>query len=296
MELRHLRYFVTLAKELHFGRAASALHISQPPLSIQIRDLEKEIGVKLFNRTKRSVSLTQAGSSFLEAATDILQRVTLAKTSARQAARGEIGNIVVGFISVADYNLLPRVIRQFQKNYPLVTLDLREATSDTQLEDLANGVIDVGFLLPPIKDQNIESMRITSERLIAVLPTNHIHAKVPGAISISQLSDSPFIMTPKKNAPGLHDGILRFCDAFGFQPKISQEAIQMQTIVSLVSAEMGVSLIPESIKNLRRPGVVYKTLKEKSPLVEIHMAWRNDNPLLPLQKFIDVALSASKSS
>lgn len=198
MELRHLRYFVTLAKELHFGRAASALHISQPPLSIQIRDLEKEVGVKLFNRTKRSVSLTQAGSSFLEAATDILQRVTLAKTSARQAARR-------GNRQYCDWihqccGLQPSASRHstVPKNYPLVTLDLREATSDTQLEDLANGVIDVGFLLPPIKDQTIESMPITSERLIAVLPTNHIHAKASGAISISQLSDSPFIMTPKK--------------------------------------------------------------------------------------------------
>ena len=135
MELRHLRYFVTVASELHFGRAANKLHISQPPLSMQIRDLEREVGVELLYRTKRSVSLTQAGSAFFDEAKDILRRVNHAKLSAQQAARGEIGDLTIGFISVADYNLLPYVLREFQKEYPSVSLGLREATTDTQLTD-----------------------------------------------------------------------------------------------------------------------------------------------------------------
>ena len=285
MELRHLRYFVVLASELHFGRAANKLHISQPPLSIQIKDLEKEIGTRLFNRTKRSVTLTKAGNAFLMEAKEILERVTRAKTAALQAARGETGSLAIAFISVADYNLLPFLIREFQKKHPLVALHLNEATSDVQISGLKSGSIDLGFLLPSAKVDGITSSLITEEKLVAVLPKSHPASKKPGPISIKSLSHSPFVMTPRKNAPGLHDNIIRFCEKYDFQPQISQEAIQMQTVVSLVAAEMGVSLIPESIQNLRRPGVVYKEVKEKTPKIEIHMAWKQSNELPTLNKF-----------
>ena len=288
MELRHLRYFVTLAKELHFGRAANALHISQPPLSMQIRDLEKEVGVELFSRTKRSVSLTQAGGAFLHEAKNILSRVDHAKTVAVQAARGEVGNLVIGFISVADYNLLPSVLREFRREYPLVSLNLREATTDIQVVDLINGVIDVGFILPPINSASIETRAVLKEPLIVALPEKHLLAKSGKKVSIKNLIDVPFIMTPRQHAPGLYDDILLLCKRHGFAPAIAQEAIQMQTIVSLVSAEMGIALIPKSIENLKRPGVVYREIIEPSPLSEIHIAWNalNDSPAARL--FIEI--------
>jgi len=289
MELRHLRYFVAVATELHFGRAARKLHISQPPLSQQIRALETELGVTLLNRTRRHVSLTRAGVAFLQDAREILDRSEQAVLTARRAERGEIGELAVGFISVADYNLLPLVLREFRRRYPLVALSLKESTTDTQITDLINSRIDVGFLLPPVNEPAIESAPILNEPLIVALPEGYPQARSRGAIPLAALANAPFIITPRHMAPGLYDDIVSFCHAAGFSPRIAQEAIQMQTVVSLVSAEMGVALIPRSLQNLRRTGVVYKPLKEKSPMSEIRLAWRRNDDLPALQRFLQLA-------
>jgi DNA-binding transcriptional LysR family regulator len=295
MELRHLRYFVTLAEELHFGRAAEKLHISQPPLSMQIRALEQELGVMLFNRTQRHVALTQAGHALLQEARQILARVEQAVLITRRAGRGEIGELVVGFISVADYNVLPVVLREFRRKFPLVNLTLREATSDAQIRDLVAGRLDVGFLLPPVTEPALESVSILREPLIAALPEKHHLAKKPGKLALEKLKDEPFILFPRPNAPGLYDDVVSCCKAAGFSPRVEQEAIQMQTIISLVSAELGVALIPASLTNLRRTGVVYKPLRQQSPLTEIHLAWRRGDELPALRVFLDLALSQSKA-
>ena len=289
MELRHLRYFVAVADELHFGRAAEKLHISQPPLSMQIRALEDELGVALLHRTRRHVSLTRAGQAFLQDARQILEKTDQAILTARRAGRGEIGELAVGFISVADYNLLPLVLREFRRRYPMVSLSLKEATTDTQLEDLREGRIDVGFLLPPVTEPGIESVPVLREPLIAALPEHHPLAARSGAIALADLANTPFIITPRHMAPGLYDDIVSFCHAAGFSPQVTQEAIQMQTVISLVSAEMGVALIPHSLRNLKRTGVVYKSLKEKSPMSEIHLAWRIGDSLPALQLFLRLA-------
>ena len=211
MELRHLRYFVAVATELHFGRAAKMLHISQPPLSMQIRALEEELGVTLLHRTRRQVSMTRAGKAFLHDASQILERVDQATLTARRAARGEIGELVAGFISVADYNLLPLVLRECRRRFPLVTLSLRELTTDAQITELMEGRIDVGFLLPPVSEATIESVAILREPLIAAIPERHPLAKSGETIPLASLSDAPFIMTPRQMAPGLYDDIVRFC-------------------------------------------------------------------------------------
>jgi DNA-binding transcriptional LysR family regulator len=289
MELRHLRYFAAVAEELHFGRAARKLHISQPPLSMQIRALEAELGVKLLNRTRRHVSLTRAGAIFLQDARQILERSEQAVLTVRRAERGEIGELAVGFISVADYNLLPLVLREFRRQFPLVTLSLKELTTDAQIADLANSRIDVGFLLPPVNDAAIESVPVLREPLIVALPERHPMARRRGAIPLASLADAPFIITPRQMAPGLYDDIVSVCHAAGFSPQIAQEAIQMQTVVSLVSAEMGVALIPRSLQNLQRTGVVYKSLKDISPMSEIHLAWRRNDTLPALQLFLQLA-------
>ncbi len=289
MELRRLRYFVTVAEELHFGRAAQKLHMSQPPLSIQIRALEDEIGVMLLNRTQRHVALTHAGNAFLQEARRILAQVEQAVLTARRASRGEIGELAVGFISVADYNVLPSVLREFRRRFPLVNLTLRESTTDVQLQDLIEGRIDVGFALPPVNAPGIESVPVLREPLIAALPQRHPLAARSGKIALSALADSPFILFPRRMAPGLYDATVSFCRSAGFSPRVEQEAIQMQTIVSLVSAELGVALIPESLKNLQRTGVVYRALRERSPTTEIHLAWRGGDDLPALKHFLDLA-------
>lgn len=295
MELRHLRYFVTVAEELHFGRAARRLHISQPPLSTQIRSLEGELGVTLLNRNQRHVALTHAGNAFLGEARHILARLDQAVLMTRRAGRGEVGEIVIGFISVADYNVLPIVLREFRARFPLVNLTLRESTSDAQMQDLIAGRIDVGFLLPPITDPSLSSAPILREPLIAALPDSHLLARRPGKLALAKLKDAPFILFPRPMAPGMYDDILSFCRSAGFSPRVEQEAVQMQTIVSLVSAELGVALIPASLTNLQRTGVTYKFLRETSPLTEIHLAWRGGDEMPALRVFVDLALQAARA-
>ena len=296
MELRHLRYFVTLAEELHFGRAAEKLHISQPPLSMQIRALEKELAVTLLNRTQRHVSLTQAGAALLAEARHILARVEQAVLMTKRAGRGEIGELAIGFISVADYNVLPVVLREFRRRFPQVNLTLRESTTDAQIRDLAAGRIDVGFVLPPLNEPSLESVPILREPLIAALPEKHPLARKPGKLALEKLKDAPFILFPRPNAPSLYDNVVSCCKSAGFSPRVEQEAIQMQTIVSLVSAELGVALIPASLINLRRTGVTYKSLKGGSPLSEVHLVWRRGDDLPALRVFVDVALQTANAT
>lgn len=296
MELRHLRYFVTVAEELHFGRAARRLHISQPPLSMQIRSLEEELGVTLLNRNQRHVALTHAGNAFLGEARHILARLDQAVLMTRRAGRGEIGELAVGFISVADYNVLPIVLREFRARYPLVNLTLRESTSDAQLQDLVAGRIDVGFLLPPVAHPSLSSAPILREPLIAALPDRHPLARKRGKLALAKLKDAPFILFPRTMAPGMYDDILSFCRSAGFSPRVEQEAVQMQTIVSLVSAELGVALIPASLTNLQRTGVTYKAIREPGPLTEVHLAWRNGEETPTLRVFVDLALQAARAS
>jgi len=296
MDLRHLRYFATVAEELHFGRAAKKLHISQPPLSMQIRALENELGVTLLNRTQRHVSLTQAGAALLGEARYILARVEQAVLTTKRAARGEIGELAIGFISVADYNVLPLVLREFRRRFPLVNLSLRELTTDAQIGDLLAGRIDVGFVLPPIDEPALQSVPILREPLIAALPGKHPLARKPGKLALEKLKDAPFILFPRPNAPGLYDDVVSCCKAAGFSPRVAQEAIQMQTIISLVSAELGVALIPASLTNLQRTGVVYKTLQGGSPLTEVHLASRLGDNLPALRVFVAVAAQTASTA
>ncbi len=294
VELRHLRYFVAVAEELHFGRAAARLHISQPPLSMQIRALEESLGVQLLLRTQRRVSLTQAGSVFLDEARQILARTESAMLLAMRASRGEVGNLTIGFISTADYNVLPPLLREFRSRAPDVRLTLHESTTDRQLADLVDGRIDVGFVHPPVEDLRLAYRTIYREPLLAALPASHPLAHARGKIRLAALADTPFILFPRPLAPSLYDAVVSFCRSAGFSPRIDQEAVQMQTIVSLVSAEIGVALIPASLRHLGRTGVVYKALIERSPDTEIGIAWRRDDPRAMLQLVLDIAALASK--
>ncbi|MEQ1880346.1 MAG: LysR family transcriptional regulator [Burkholderiales bacterium] len=296
MEIRHLRYFQVVAEELHFGRAAKKLHMSQPPLSMQIRALEEELGITLFNREQRQISLTQAGKVLLRETREVLARLDQAVLTTRRASRGEIGELAIGFISVADYNVLPLVLREYRRRFPMVNLTLRESTSDAQIADLLAGRIDVGFVLPPVAEPLLQSIAILREPLVAALPEKHPLALRPGKLDLRLLKDAPYILFPRQMAPGLHDEVVGVCRAAGFSPRVVQEAVQMQTIVSLVSAELGVALIPASLTNLRRTGVTYKVLRERSPLIEIHLAWRRDDELPALKTFVELAVQSASES
>lgn len=293
MELRHLRYFATLAEELHFGRAAQRLHIAQPPLSQQIQQLEKELGFKLFHRTKRNVQLTEAGQVFLVEVSQIMRQLQQAIQIGQQTSRGEIGQLVVGFVSSAAYNILPTILQTFRGCVPGVRLELHELTTDEQLEWLREGRMDIGFLRPPVEENRFNWETIFQESLIVALPEGHLLANQSN-ICLTSLANEPFILFPRILAPGLYDLIISLCQQANFSPNVAQEAIQMQTIVSLVAAEMGVAIVPASLQNLQRIGVVYKTLQEPTPKVGMAMIWLKNETSTTVLRFVEIVKQAAQ--
>lgn len=290
MELRHLRYFVTLAEELHFGRAAEKLHIAQPPLSQQIQQLEAELGFQLFHRTKRTVQLTAAGQVFLSEVEAIMRQLNRAVQIGRQTSRGEMGQLAIGFVSSTAYNILPPILRKFRTRVPGVNLELHEMTTDRQLQWLREGQIDVGFLRPPIEEDIFNYEIVFEEPLVVALPETHLIAN-QSSVSLRSLSNELFILFPRPIAPGLYDRIISLCQQVDFSPTVVQEAIQMQTIVSLVAAEIGIAIVPESLQHLQRTGVVYKTMLEPTASVAIAMIWRSNDTSPALQRFLEVVRS-----
>jgi DNA-binding transcriptional LysR family regulator len=291
LELRQLRYFVAVAEEMHFGRAAARLHMTQPPLSQTIQLLESALGTPLFVRTKRSVVLTPAGSTLLPEARRILQQAAALPELAQRAAAGESGRLALAFVSIADYSILPPSLRDFRERYPQVHIELREATTDVQLDDLMQRRIDVGLLIPPLPDKmraELDYLPVLSEPLILAAPKGLPVVRGKNAVALEALSEQPLIVFPRRIAPAFHDAILTCFHDAGLTPRIGQEAIQMQTIVGLVSAGMGIALVPQSVSNLKRPGVEYRPIAGKTPLVETGMAWRRDNTAPILRAFLEL--------
>ena len=284
MELRHLKYFVAVAEELHFGRAAKRLRMTQQPLSRQIKDLEEELGVKLFYRTKRTVRLTEVGAIFLAETRKTLQQAEYAVHIVRQAQQGKIGKLTIGFTGSALNIVLPAVVRQFKQLFPQVELILKRMQTLEQVEALNNRQIDLGLLHPPINNETLNIETIYRENLIAALPDNHFLAKdTSDSISLQQLVNESFILFPRYLGSVLYDRIINTCQQAGFSPKIVQEAIPQQTILGLVAAEIGISLIHSSARNLSRDKVIFKDLIEPTPILETAIAWSSNasNPVLP---------------
>lgn len=292
MELRHLRYFVAVGEELHFGRAARRLHLAQPPLSRQIQALEKELGVRLLERTKRHVELTPAGRVFLEHARKLLSQADDAVVAARRAARGEIGRLAVGFVGSATYSVLPELLRVFHARFPEVELVLHEMTSAHQHQALREGRIEVGFVRPAIPDEALARCVIRREPLVAALPAGHRLAQDNGPLPLSDLAGEPFILFPRDPRPSFGDLITGYCVAAGFSPRVVQETQEMQTAVSLVAAGIGVSLVPEAVRSLPRTGVTYRRLTEP-PVTELTMVYRHDHPSAVLRAFLEVVEQAA---
>lgn len=291
LELRQLRYFITVAEELHFGRAALRLHMTQPPLSQTIMALEELLGAPLFVRTRREVQLTPAGAALLPEARRLLAQAQELPALVQRAAQGEAGRLSLAFVSSADYSVLPPLLRAYQTAYPQVAIQLQEATSDLQLDELLQGRIDAGLLIPPLPDKAkaaLDYLPVLAEPLILAAPSGLDVLQTPGPVRLQDLPPLPLIIFPRAISPGLHDVIVGVFRAAGITPQIGQEAIQMQTIVSLVSAGMGMALVPQSVSNLMRPGVEYRALSAPTPLVETGLAWRRDNASPVLLGFLDL--------
>lgn len=286
MELRHLRYFIAVAEELHFTKAAEKLHIAQPPLSQQIQQLEAELGVELFDRkTKRQVQLTEAGKVFFQEANQLLKQLETAVTLTQKAGRGETGQLQIGFTSLVIYDLLPLVLRQFRQQFPQVETVLVELTTSQQEQALRDSLINVGFAHPPLEDETISYQCIHQETLVVALPLNHDLAQAE-YVSVQSLLDEPLIMFPRYLAPGLHDHIMSLFEQTNLHPNITQEAVQMQTIIGLVSAGIGLAIIPSSLQNLQRSGVTYHPILEEVPLVETALIWQPNNLTPVVENFL----------
>ncbi|VVE18646.1 LysR family transcriptional regulator [Pandoraea soli] len=301
MDLRQLRYFVAVAEERHFGRAAQRLSMTQPPLSQQIRALEASLGAPLFVRTNRSVELTAVGRQLLPEVRRILADADALPAFAQGLAHGEVGTLSLGFVSTADYGILPPLLREFGERYPRVRLQLLEATSDVQVEALMDGRIDAGLFIPPVPARyanELSYMPIVREPLMLALPAgrgvavddDNVADTRPGAaVSLADFADEPLVIFPRRVAPAFYDIIMGCYAALGLTPRVGQEAIQMQTIVSLVSAGMGVALVPQSLCHLRRTGVTYRALRETSTLIETGLLWRTAEVTPVLEGFLETA-------
>ncbi|KQV80105.1 LysR family transcriptional regulator [Massilia sp. Root351] len=291
LELRQLRYFAAVAEELHFGRAAQRLHMTQPPLSQAIQALEELLGAALFERNRRGVALTAAGIALLPEARRLLAQAQELPQLVQRAAAGEVGRLALAFVSSADYSVLPPFLRAYRAAFPQVQIALQEATSDLQLEDLLQGRIDAGLLIPPLPERargELDYLPVLKEPLVLAAPAGLAALHGKRKVALGALPALPLIIFPRAISPALYDAVLGVFRAAGITPVIGQEAIQMQTIVSLVSAGMGLALVPQSVSNLKRPGVEYRALLDATPLVETGLAWRRDNPSPVLQGFLDL--------
>ncbi len=289
MESRLLTYFIAVAEELHFGRAAKRLNISQPPLSQQIIQLEEKIGVKLFTRTRRRVELTPAGQVLLEDARKILALSQDAVRRAVRAGKGEIGRLAVGYIGSANYSVLPDLIREFRKRFPEVELSLAELNTSQQIEALREERIHVGFMRPPrgIESEGLLFETVLRESLVAALPINH-KLKSRASLPLKMLAREPFIMIPRSRGPGFFDQIIALCQAEGFSPEIVLEASQFHTIIGMVSAGVGIAVVPASMQRSRMKGVAFRKI-ENGPETALTLAWKSDSKSPVLSKFITVA-------
>jgi DNA-binding transcriptional LysR family regulator len=297
MELRHLRYFVAVAEELHFGRAAARLRIAQPPLSRQIRDLEREVGAALFSRAKKRVQLTHAGRAFLPEARLALGQAERARQTAQRAARGEIGRLRVGFVEAATFSgVLPDVLAFFRMHLPEIGLELFEMSSLQQGEALREGRIELGLLHspPPDAERWLRVERVLKDPLVAAIPRGHQLAK-RARLTLRALAREPFVVFPRQNGPALYDRIIAACRAAGFSPSVVQEAAQMHTLVGLVAAGVGVALVPGSIVRLRRPGVVYRPVRDLMVDMGMWVVWKLGEESPVQASFLSIVRDAAQS-
>ncbi|RKE36439.1 DNA-binding transcriptional LysR family regulator [Paraburkholderia sp. BL23I1N1] len=273
MELRHLRYFLAIAEELHFTRAAERVGIGQPPLSQQIKQLEEELGAPLFLRTARGVALTAAGEAFRPHAEAAIREAERAELAVRRVACGEQGNIHIGFTSSASFNpLVPAIISSFREVNPDVEINLVEETSSSLLTHLANTKLDIAFLRAALVERSaLTTVALPDEPLWIALPARHPLAERT-ELRLVELASTPFILYPRRNGNLLYDTIISACRSVGFSPNVVQEAPQMASMVNFVAAGVGVALVPRSMCQLHAEGVSYARISPPAPTAMLWLA------------------------
>ncbi len=296
MDVRQLRHFAAVARTLHFGHAADGLGMTQPPLSQSIMALERELGAALFVRTKRSVALTPFGEQWLAHVRGVLDAVNALPGIAKRLQDGTAGQLSISFVSTADYSILPSLVRRYASLFPKVEISLTEATSDVQIATLLDGKGHVGLVIPPPNaaiPKPLCYLPLVTEPLIAAVPDSWI---ADGRLSVSKnrlspkaVVGAPLILFPRQSAPAFHDLVTGYYAAHGGQARIVQQAIQMQTIISLVSAGMGIALVPASLRNLARTGVSYINLGGTAPLLETGITWRSGDTTPTIERFVSIA-------
>ncbi|MCR8925372.1 LysR family transcriptional regulator [Priestia megaterium] len=283
MELRQLQYFIAVAEELNFSRAAERVKITQPPLSLQIQNLEKELDIVLFYRNKRQVKLTDAGKLFYTEVCKIFNHLERAVEDAKRTQHGEIGTIRVGFVGSATYDILPSILREFRNLYSEVEVHLFEMSTPMQLEALHEGEIDIGVLRPPVNDEIVHTEIVSTVPCVLAVPKQHPLLKIKN-VSLSDLKTYPFVMLSRKTWSNLYDEILGLCN-----PIIQQEALEFQTVIGLVAAKLGIAVVPQSAVNLHTQDVVYLDLGDQLPVASMGIAWRQKDPSPLVQSFIQLA-------
>ncbi len=287
VELRHLRYFVAVGEELHFGRAARRLQMSQPPLSQQIRQLEDDLRVQLFDRSRQHVALTQAGEVLLGEARRTLAQADRVREVAARTRRGESGQLRIGFVGSALYGRMPDLLRSFRREAPGVGTSVQECVTMVALELLNDEVLDVAFVRPPLEDLRIDVMTVDREALIVALPADH-PLTARDLVPLAALAGEPLVLFKRHLATGYFDLVDAACRTEGFRPHVLYEEEQMQTIIGLVAAGFGVSLVPENVRHVELPGVRYRSIDGSTPILDLAMAWRLGHESPALQRFIDV--------
>ena len=293
MELRHIRYFLAIAKEGNFTRAAAGLGIGQPPLSLQIKDLEQEVGALLFRRVAHGAELTPAGQAFLAVVSGMPDLAARGVRHAQRAARGEIGVLRVGFTASSAFNaVVPGTLRAFRRAYPGVELTLEEANTTRLTAGLDDGTLDIAFLRPEgASGTDLQLRLISEEPMLLAMPAGHTLVG-EDEVDLAKLAQDPFILFPRSIGPTLYDTIMDACRKSGFDPHVDQLAPQISSIVNLVAAELGVSIVPASMSQLHVAGVVFREIKGQAPTARLALAYRKGNTSHLVRNFMAVALSA----
>jgi DNA-binding transcriptional LysR family regulator len=289
LETRQLRYFVAVAEALHFGRAAAHLHMSQPPLSQQIRQLEAQLGVQLFERTKRTVKLTYAGKVFLDEARALLGGLSRAVDTARAAARGEAGHLRLGCTAASAYSVVPALMRRYKERFAQVEVVLHERVTSDQARDLFEGRLDIGLVRLPIDQPGLATEKLLEERLVVAIPADHPLA-ADRVIEVRQLEGVPFIGFSFDGARYFHDMIEAVLAAGNVVPQVVQRAAQLHVVAALVSAGLGLAIVPDAAARVMVDRVVYRPLQaERLPRPELHVCWRRDEMTPLVRNFVALA-------
>jgi DNA-binding transcriptional LysR family regulator len=295
LDIRRLRYFVVVAHELSFSRAATLLHMAQPPISYQIKQLERDLGVELFERTGRGVRLTEVGQVLLEEARRIFVALEQTERMIERIGKGTVGRLNLGFVPSASNEVLPPLLHRFRAEFPAVELFLQEMKPDEIVQRLLNTRIDIGFFYLPFVEEALEFVPISREALVVALPEAHPLAE-HDTIDLPLLANEPFIMPMRYSMPGLYEQVMAVCRQAGFTPRAVQKDVWlMQTIVGLVAGSIGVALVPNSLRNYRRHGVAYREVRDLSPTVEMAAVWRRGDNSAVLRSFLGVIQAYARS-